>query len=382
MFDLIAIPFGWVMWAIYQVVRNYGLSILIFTIFIKLLTMHSTYKMQVNQARIGLLSGKIAKLRKSYANNQQRFQEEQNKLYTEEGVNPSAGCLSSFLTMFLLFGVYRVVLKPLTFILRIDANTLKKAQENLTAFLGDNKTEINNLNGRPELIMLKYRNTPGAFGDMSDFAEKISKFNVKIFGIDLTAIPTFKPDKWTVAAVMLVSVPILAALVQLAMSIISQIHSKKSNPDNPAQSSCMMNAMIYLAPLMTIYFGMVLPAGLAWYWLWNSVFSLIISLFLYRYLSGERLVRINEKEKQKQLAKGPSWMQRMMEQSAQYQAEQQGRTTDANRTRYADGDDGMSRKERAEYEKKLIEAARKRAALKYGEELPEDDGSDDIDEDA
>jgi hypothetical protein len=36
----------------------------------------------------------------------------------------------------------------------------------------------------------------------------------------------------------------------------------------------------------------------------------------------------------------------------------------------------MSRKERAEYEKKLIEAARKRAALKYGDDLPEDSSSD------
>jgi hypothetical protein len=36
----------------------------------------------------------------------------------------------------------------------------------------------------------------------------------------------------------------------------------------------------------------------------------------------------------------------------------------------------MSRKERAEYEKKLIEAARKRAALKYGEEVPKDSSDD------
>ena len=66
----------------------------------------------------------------------------------------------------------------------------------------------------------------------------------------------------------------------------------------------------------------------------------------------------------------------MMEQSAQYQAQQNGRAGEGNRTRYADGDDGMSRKERAEYEKKLIEAARKRAALKYGESLPEEEDSD------
>ena len=50
-------------------------------------------------------------------------------------------------------------------------------------------------------------------------------------------------------------------------------------------------------------------------------------------------------------------------------------TGNGNRTRYTDGDDGMSRKERAEYEKTLIEAARKRAALKYGDDIPEEQGS-------
>ena len=66
MFNLIAIPLGWVMWAIYQVVHSYGLSILLFTLFIKLLTLPSTYKMQVNQARIALLSPQLQKLKKSF----------------------------------------------------------------------------------------------------------------------------------------------------------------------------------------------------------------------------------------------------------------------------------------------------------------------------
>ncbi|MBP0968352.1 MAG: hypothetical protein J5722_12015, partial [Oscillospiraceae bacterium] len=72
------------------------------------------------------------------------------------------------------------------------------------------------------------------------------------------------------------------------------------------------------------------------------------------------------------------WMQRMMEQSQQQLAEQeamQNGSGNGNRTRYMDGDDGMSRKERAEYEKTLIEAARKRAALKYGDDIPEEQGS-------
>ena len=376
MFNLIAIPLGWVMWAIYQVVHNYGLSILLFTIFIKLLTLPSTYKMQVNQARISLLAPQLQKLKKSYANNQQRFQEEQNKLYAAEGVNPSGGCLGSFLTMFILLGVYRVVMQPLKFILRIDSGTITKATDALKKWLEANEMSEKYLSSRPELILLKYRNQPEIFSGVEGFYDKIKDFNVKIFGFDLTGVPSLHPEGgWTTMWVLLLMLPILAAIVQLVSSFITQAHSKKTNPDNPASNGC-MTAMLYLSPIMTIWIGLGVPAGLSWYWLVNGVLSLIVTVLLYRYLSGERLTKINEKEKQKQLAKGPTWMQRMMEQSAQYQAEQQGRSGEANRTRYADGDDGMTRKERAEYEKKLIEAARKRAALKYGEDVPDTNNSD------
>jgi len=377
--NLIAIPLGYVMRLIYQVVHNYGMSIVLFTVFIKLLTLPSTYKMQVNQARIGLLAPKIEKLKKSFANNQQRLQTEQNKLYADEGVNPSGGCLGSIITMFLLLGVYRVVMEPLKYVLNIKQGTITAATEALQKWLDSNGLQEKALQARPELILLKYRNHPEIFEGIEGFSDKIKDFQVKIFGFDLTGIPSTHPENgWSKTAVMLVLLPVLAAVVQLVMSLITQRHSKKANPDNPAQNSCMMSALLYLSPLMTIWIGLGVPAGLSWYWLVDSVLSLLVTVLLYRYLSGERLAEINEKEKQKQLAKGPTWMQRMMEQSAQYQAEQSGsgQRTEANRTRYADGDDGMSRKERAEYEKKLIEAARKRAALKYGEEIPEDNDSD------
>lgn len=377
MFDLIAIPLGWVMYGIYQVVHNYGISLVIFTIFIKLLTLPSTYKMQVNSARNGLVAPKIDKIKKAYPNNPQRVQEEQNKLYTEEGINPSAGCLGSLVTMLLLFGVYRVVLKPLTHILRISNETLTQAQTALSTWLEQNNITEKYLAARPQLIMLKYaKSNPEAFDSITGFADKLRSFENNFLGFDLTGTPELHPDVWSKTAIMLIALPVLAALAQLAITIVTQSHSKKVNPSMQQMGG--MNAMLYATPLMTVWIGMSTPAGLSLYWLVNSLLSLLMQLMIYKYLGNqERLVAINEKEKQKQLKKGPGWMQKMMEQSAQMQAEQNGgQRREANRTRSADGDDGMSRKERAEYERKLIEAARKRAAEKYGEELsdyPEDD---------
>lgn len=374
---------GLILYYIYQVVHNYGLSMILFTILIKLLTLPSTYKMQVTQARQAMIAPKIAKIKKAFPNNPTRVQEEQNKLFTEEGINPSAGCLSSFLTIFLLFPVFFVVLRPLTYILRLPVEQIDRAKELLTQWLVDQHLyeDIDKaakfVSGRPELLLLQHSKAhPEIFQSLAGFNEKLSGFDNTFLGFDLAGMPSLHPENgWSFTSLMLILLPILAALVYLAQTIITQRHTRKTNPDAAKQMGA-ANAMLYLSPLMTIWIGMKAPAGLSFYWLVNAVLTLIVQLLLYKYLSGERLERINNKEKEKQIAKGPGWMQRMMEQSAQMQAQQNGGA--ANHTQYSDGDDGMSRKERAEYEKKLIEAARKRTALKYGEEAPtESDSSDD-----
>ncbi|MCQ2406927.1 MAG: YidC/Oxa1 family membrane protein insertase [Oscillospiraceae bacterium] len=376
--SLIATVMGWVMYLFYQIIPSYGICLILFSLVVKLLTMPMTYKMQVNQARQSLLAPKLEKLRKSYANNQQRLQEEQNKLFQAEGINQTAGCLGSILTMVLVLGVYQVVLRPLTYVLRISADQINEAKGLLEQFLTSQDIVVKNLSARPELFILKYMNSnPEIFSSIEGFNEKVVNFNNNFLGFDLAGIPSLHPENgWSVTAFLLVLLPVISAIVQLISTFVTQNHTKKANPAAPQMGS--MNLMLYMSPLITIWIGMSVPAGLSFYWLANGAISLITQVMLYRYLSGERLVRINEREKQKQLAKGPTWMQRMMEQSAQMQAEQNGMRPDSNRTRYVDGDDGMSRKERAEYEKKLIEAARKRAALKYGDSETETTESDDL----
>lgn len=372
--NLIAYLLGWVMYAIYKIVPSYGISIILFTIIVKLITILPTYKMQVNQARMGLVAPKVEKIRKSFANNQQRMQEETNKLYTSEGINQTSGCLGSLLTMVVLLGVYSVVMSPLTYILRIGKEDILRAKELLTDWLATQNITERYLNSRPELIILKYAKTnPDIFDSMIGFTDQLANFKNHFLGFDLAGVPSFHPENgWGFTAVMLILLPVLSTAVQFIMTIITQRHSKKTNPAASQQMGG-MNMMLYLSPLMTLWIGMKVPAGMSFYWLVNGALSLLIQLMLYKYLSGDRLIAINEKEKQKQLAKGPTWMQRMMEQSAQMMAEEEGKTrNDANQTRYTDGDDGMSRKERSEYEKALIEAARKRAALKYGDAEAED----------
>ena len=243
---LIAKLLGWIMYLIYQIIPSYGISIILFTFVIKLLTLPNTYKMQVNSARQGLLAPKLEKLRKSFANNPQRMQEEQNKLFQEEGINQTAGCLGSILTMILLLGVYQVVMRPLTYVLRLAPEQITEAKDLLTKWLETQNITEKYLNGRPELILLKYVKTnPEIFSSLNGFTDKLSGFNNHFLGFDLAGVPSLHPENgWSFTAVMLVLLPVLATIAQLVMTVITQRHSKKTNPA-AAQSMGGMNLMLY-----------------------------------------------------------------------------------------------------------------------------------------
>ena len=120
LYDIIGVPFGYLMRLIYSFCNNYAVAIILFTVVTKILLFPVSYKTQKGAARMQLLNPKLEKLKKSFANNPQRLQEEQQKLYQQEGVNPMGSCLPMFIQMFLLFGVIDVIYKPITHILNIS----------------------------------------------------------------------------------------------------------------------------------------------------------------------------------------------------------------------------------------------------------------------
>ena len=81
-YELIGVPLGYLMSLIYNIVPNYAIAIILFTLVTKLLLFPFNYKTQKNAARMQLLQPKLNKLQKSFANNPTRLQEEQNKLYS------------------------------------------------------------------------------------------------------------------------------------------------------------------------------------------------------------------------------------------------------------------------------------------------------------
>lgn len=84
---------GYVLWAAFYFLKDFGLSIVVFTIVIRLILFPFTVKQQKSMAGTMRLQRKQKELQEKYANNKVKLQEEMNKLYEKEGVKPMGGCL-------------------------------------------------------------------------------------------------------------------------------------------------------------------------------------------------------------------------------------------------------------------------------------------------
>jgi YidC/Oxa1 family membrane protein insertase len=213
---------------------------------------------------------------------------------------------------------------------------------------------------------------PNAFSELPEnFLGKVSEFanNITIFGANLGKTPTLHPDTWTKEAIILATIPFLAGLSQLLVSVYGQIHQKKTNPVSQPGGGC-MTVMLYVLPLVSIMFAFQVPAGIGFYWIWSSVFSFIITFALNCYFTPERVKVINEQEKEKAriyAEKHPNkktFMQKMLEQQAALE-QQNGSGSGKN--------NGISRSEQNKQNRDKLKEARRRMAEKYGDSYDDND---------
>lgn len=113
---LLAIPLGYLMKGCYLLVKNYGLSLFLFTLITRIILFPFNVKQQKNAARMSLLQPEIEKLKKKYGKNQEKLSEETMKLYSENNASPMASCLPSVISLILLYAMIPVVYGPLTYI--------------------------------------------------------------------------------------------------------------------------------------------------------------------------------------------------------------------------------------------------------------------------
>lgn len=380
---IIGYPLGWIMWLFYQICNNYALAIVLFTIVTKLIMIPSQIKTQKSTVVMQSLQPKLEKLKKQYGKNQEKYNEEVMKLYAEENCNPMGSCLPLLIQFPILYGIFDVVYRPITHILRIKSDIITAATE----LLKDTPIATGNsyFSVRPEIYITQAIKNPEYIGLFSDpkFDElkaKVLDFNNSLFGVDLDLTPTFHPEVWDRSAIILLLIPIMSGVFQMAASIYSQIRQKKMNPAaaaGPQQGSMLL--LTFGMPIFAIWIAYKYPAAIGFYWAASAFFAFLQQIILNKIYTPEYVQKLVEKDKLKkknQKKKGmmERYQQLMQEQMA---AQNGGRSGGAATSKVSDDDDEgeikLSKSQQKEYERRLINEARKRQAEKYGDEYYEDD---------
>ena len=79
-FNIIAVPLGYVLWFIYRLVTNYFVAIFIFTLLVRLLMFPLSLKSQKSQAERARLAPRLERLQKKYQKDPQKLQQKQMEL--------------------------------------------------------------------------------------------------------------------------------------------------------------------------------------------------------------------------------------------------------------------------------------------------------------
>ena len=105
---------GQVLRIIVEFVQNYGLSIILFTIFVKVLLLPLTIKQTKSTKAMQDIQPKMQEIQQKYKDKPEKQQQEIMNLYKEAKINPLAGCLPLLIQMPILFGLYAVLRDPVT----------------------------------------------------------------------------------------------------------------------------------------------------------------------------------------------------------------------------------------------------------------------------
>ena len=269
--------FGYIMLFFYGIVDgfngNYGIAIILFTIFARLVTLPTTISQQKSMAKQQRLAPKIRRIQEKYAGNQQKIQEETQNLYAREGYNPmSAGCLPLLIQFPFIIGLYGVLYNPLRYAIGLDAATSQQFVDVFSNMVKDGVVTVGSKVDRYyPLYIIEH------FSEVMDY---ISSKGITTVSADaISRVQSFIDAKrfWLI--------PILSGVTSLISAIVTQLQQKKTNP---AANTPGMGCTMLMMPAMSVWFAFMFPSGIGVYWIASNIFAFFQTFIMKKFMSPQK----------------------------------------------------------------------------------------------
>lgn len=294
-FNFLGSIFGYLLYAAFYVVQNFGVAIIIFTLVFKLILFPSSLRQQRSMAQNSRMQAKQQELKEKYGNDKQKYNEEVQKLYDKEGVSPFSGCLTSFFPMFVMLGIYYSVVRPLTNVLHIADSAVNTIMEVANRFPGISinstgiysQIDVLRLFHNPDtLALITARNEITGAVSTADIM-KISNLSdgFNFLGLDLLSTPRTEGFfSWAML------IPVLC----LVTSIGSQIFTMRTSGSAMNNQQGCMKYMLLALPLLTAYIAYTVPCAVGFYWVCSTVMGFIQTVFMNKFYSPAQVLAKGE----------------------------------------------------------------------------------------
>ena len=296
--DLITVPFGWLLGQLYHLTNNYGIAMIIFALVVQTVMVPMRAKSKKSMMKMSRLTPIQQEIQRKYAHDQQKQNEMIQQLYKDEGVSMGGGCLWALIPMFILFPLLTVVRNPITYILGESAENAAQIVEIIKTAAPALFEGARNGGYYDQVIAASAISTYAAEIQAAIpgiAAETLAGINFNFLGINLGAIPTFAFWNWESydwANWGLFLVPVISAAAQtLQMWISTKMNNSVITDKNGvhdeetaknSQQAQTNKTMLYMMPLMTLWIGYSVAAGLSMYWFIGGVFSTISDIIMTR----------------------------------------------------------------------------------------------------
>ncbi len=291
MFEFIDIAFGWLMRQCNALVDKlgfggYALALLIFALICQIVLFPFGIKQQKNSQKQARLRPKENVIRKKYNGrtdraSQMKMNEEIQLLYQEEHFSPFAGCLPLLIQLPIIFSLFNVIRRPLTYIVDMKDSLILK----LNNFLAEAQVsgfkvieEVKNIKNIDELKILNNigANTEGIATHFAEELEGLQLPNFTLGPLDLTLVPS--QVFGTTQGWLLFIIPVATFLSAYFGQKITRKFSYQ--PATSAESASSMKLMNIMMPLFSGYIAFTWSASLGLYWTYRSILSVVQQILL------------------------------------------------------------------------------------------------------
>lgn len=283
--EYISKPFGIIMNFCYNLVSNYGIAIIFFTLITKIIMFPVSLWTHKNSLNLIKIQPQLNGIKAKYYGEKDKISDEQLKLYKEQHYHPLAGLIPMIVQLFLLMCVIQIIYNPLTNILSIG-----KAEVFQIISAVCDKTGFDISSNTVQLFAVREIQNGFSISQIcsKETENAIKSLNMNFVGFDLSATPFSAGGKMYI-------VPVLAGLSALALCLFQNI----KNPLQAEQSKVEQIGTNAVSIGISLILGGFVPAGIGFYWICSNLFTMLQQIILNTVMNPKKHIDYDALEKSK-----------------------------------------------------------------------------------